>query len=695
MNFFEDAFISVLNMSTTASYAAIAVIIARLLLRRAPKVFSYSLWSIVLFRLICPFSFSSAFSLLGLLQSGQTPTSKALYIPLKIGMMASPTIDTGIDSINAVVNTSLPPAAPYASINPLQVWITLGAHIWFIGTIVLLIYAMITYHRLKKQISMATLVSDNIYESDLIPSPFVCGFVKPKIYLPLCLTGQEREYVLRHEQTHIKRLDYLIKPLAFFALLLHWFNPLLWLCFALMTKDMEMSCDERVIQRSVKEEVSRYSSSLLALATHKKMPAPSPLAFGESNVKARINNILKYKKPAFWVITISIIAVICLAVALISNPIKGFSIYEHPNTFLGPKSLRTPAKVYITDNLNGEEYMLTNAKEIAQVTAIVEDMRLAKKEISKDRSGIPDNRYSIFYYADIDDSPADYRYIIHAAPVWIDNNVKPSFRFKLINQEDIYRRLEKVFAAKEQKSEYDIAILLENKTPYIGNNSKVVALIDTLPLPEGIIRETVKLYTSNAPYGVTINYRLKDDSIQISEEQFLRNSLLLFALIDNAEQINHHGYWNDKLLSSTPFRYSYTRADAERVVGGDIRQFAGSPKRLAELIQIVQMISADIKKTAMKGLELYVWKNPELTGSDDIYYTLLLGTNRNKTADEVYNLSVATTDIEDINRELFGYEETAIFVNHPRSISKEEMNKIVDQIKVKNGTIAVGTGWFE
>lgn len=474
MSYIEGAFITLLNMSITASYVAIAVMTARLLLKKAPKVFSYTLWSAVLFRLICPVSFSSGFSLLGLIQPVQTGMSSTQYIPQDIGMAALPTVDTGLDSVNASFNASLPAAPPFASVNPLQVWITLGTLFWLIGVAVLLIYAVISYLRLNKQISMATLVSDNIYETDRIRSPFVCGFVKPKIFLPLHLSGLEREYILRHERIHIKRLDYLVKPLAFLVLTLHWFNPILWLCYSLMTKDMEMSCDERVVQSLVGEEAASYCSSLLALARPKNMPAPIPLAFGESNVKARIYNVLNYKKPAFWVIMVTVIAILILSVALISNPVNVVRIAE--------------------------------------------------------------------------------------------------------------------------KSDYNVEALLKNKTSYIGNNSRVVALIDALPLPEGVARETVKLETSKMPYGVTISYRLLDDSAQISEEQFLRNSLLLFALIDNADKVTHRGFWNNKLLSSIPFSFTYTRADAERVVGGDIRQFAENKERLTELLEIIQMLGAS-KKT--------------------------------------------------------------------------------------------------
>lgn len=699
MSILEYAFISCLNMSITASYAAIGVLLARLLLKKAPKVFSYALWGIVLFRLLCPFSFSSGLSLVGLLIPSHRGVPSNQYIPKDLGITAIPQVDTGLDSINVAVNGSLPAAVPTASINPLQVWITLGTVIWLAGAGILLAYALFSYLRLKRRISTATLVRDNIYETDLIRSPFVCGLLKPRIYLPLSLTGQEREYILRHEQVHLQRFDYLIKPLAFFALALHWFNPLMWLCFSLLAKDMEMSCDERVMQDSNGQEAANYSSSLLALAMPRRLPTPCPLAFGESNVKARIKNILNYRQPGFWVILASVITVLLLFIGLISNPTQGLSIYEHPGTFLGPDSLKTSAKVYIIDRAKDTEYMLTDAGEIKEITAILEDMRIPRKEISKDRSGKLDNRYSIYYYSSVEDDPADYRCIIHAAPVWIDNNVKPSFRYKLVNEQEIFQRLEAFLVKKgnrlAEKADYDIETLLENKTPYVGNNSQVVGLINALPLPGSVLRETVQLHTSKMPYGITINYRLTDDSAKTGEEQYLKNSLFLFALIDNVEEITHHGYWNNKLLSSTPFCYTYTREDADKVVGGVIRQFAKNQETLTDLVNIVQILNPKPPKTALKGLELYVWRNQELTGNNEIYYTLLPGTNRNKTAEEVYNLSQATTDLEKINRELATYEEVSVFVSHPRSISKEEMGKIADQIKIKNGTIAVGTRWFD
>lgn len=308
----------------------------------------------------------------------------------------------------------------------------------------------------------------------------------------------------------------------------------------------------------------------------------------DSNVTT-IKNMLK--RTAFKVALGGVILLVILAMVLIPNQIKGYSIYQHPQHLLGPEQLKEAAKIIITDQISGKLYVINDGSEIAQVTAIIEDMQIAGKEISKDRSPRSKSRYSISYYDDINDSISEYRCTVYLAPVWTDNNVKPSYKFKLINEKEIIKRLEELLTST--RAAYDVEALMKNKTPYIGNNSKVAALITALPLPEGVNRNAIQLSTSQIPYGITIEYTLTDDSMQIEEEQFLRNSILLFALIDNADQVTHIGYWNAKERSSLPFRYSYTRADAEKMVGGDVRQFADNHEKLAELIQVIQFLKAD------------------------------------------------------------------------------------------------------
>lgn len=323
MNTLQFFFTSILNMGITAAYVALIVILARFALRKVPKIFSYALWSVVLFRLICPLSITTDFSLLGMLNmDSQSNTEVMKYVPNDIGIVRSPTIQSGISSIDNAVNSSLPQAVSTTSVNPMQIWMSVLSLIWLTGMVAILAYSVISYIKIKRRLQTATHVKDNIYESDRINTAFVCGFIYPKIYVPVNVGDADLHYILEHERTHIRRKDYLIKPFAFFALILHWFNPLMWLSFALMSRDMEMSCDESVLRKISQDDRGGYSSSLLSLSVKRSgLFTANPLAFGESHVRARIKNILNYKKPAFWMVVISVITVIIVGIILVVNPV--------------------------------------------------------------------------------------------------------------------------------------------------------------------------------------------------------------------------------------------------------------------------------------------------------------------------------------------------------------------------------------
>lgn len=335
-------FVTVLNMSITAGYVALAVILTRLFLRRAPKIFSYLLWSAVLVRLLLPVPFTSNFSLLRLFQprgQGQSGAGVMEFVPAEIGLQLKPAVDAGIGGISRLINSTFPEAAPMASVNPLQLILWTGSIIWLAGAAVLLLYSVVSYVRITVKLRTATLVKENIFESDQIAAPFVCGFIKPKIYVPTTMSSQELPYIILHEQTHIRRLDYLIKPFAFLLLIIHWFNPLMWLSYALMSKDMEMSCDEAVVRKLGSGIKGSYSTSLLTLATGKRgVPAGNPLAFGEGNVKSRIKNILVYRQPSPWITAIAFVFItVILAVCIVNPkpvaspeqlPYKGYSVEQ-------------------------------------------------------------------------------------------------------------------------------------------------------------------------------------------------------------------------------------------------------------------------------------------------------------------------------------------------------------------------------
>lgn len=323
--FLQKLFLSVLNLSITASYVILFVVVARFLLKRTPKIFSYTLWAIVLFRLVSPFTFSSAFSFL----KAVTPSSgKMEYIPSDVGMMGQPQIDIGISGVNSIVNHSLPAATPYASVNPMQITIFILSVIWILGVLTVMIYSVASYLLLKQKVRTAVLLQGNIFECENISTPFVLGIINPKIYLPIGLSETEQSYIVKHEQIHIRRFDYIIKPIAFLVLCVHWFNPLVWLSFVLMSRDMEMSCDEQVIKELGTDIKKNYSTSLLSLAVNRKMISGSPLAFGETGAKGRIKNVLSYQRPAFWVMVMAVIAVVVIGIGLLANPKAASTYYD-------------------------------------------------------------------------------------------------------------------------------------------------------------------------------------------------------------------------------------------------------------------------------------------------------------------------------------------------------------------------------
>lgn len=308
----QKLFLQILDMSFTASMVILVVLAARLLLKKAPKIYSYALWSVVLVRLIFPVSLESVVSMLPI---------KATSVSQGIANMTQPETATGIPVINSVAQTSLTPSTPYASADPLQIWIFVGALIWAIGFVSLLLYSAISLMKLRKRLKSAVHCNENVYSSNRINTAFVMGVFRPNIYLPAHLSDQEKNYILLHEQTHIRRFDHIIKLVGFLVLCVHWFNPLVWLAFFLSAKDMEMSCDEAVIKRLGNGVKGDYSSSLLTLATNRRLIGGTPLAFGEGDTKGRIKNVLRYKKPKVWALSLATIVLIAVCIGLLTNPV--------------------------------------------------------------------------------------------------------------------------------------------------------------------------------------------------------------------------------------------------------------------------------------------------------------------------------------------------------------------------------------
>ena len=309
----NELFLKIINMSISASWLVLAVLILRFVLKKAPKWINVLLWGIVAIRLICPFSFESPLSLI--------PSAET--IPLNIGMDSTPTINSGISAINNAVNpiisqSNTPMAG--ASVNLLQITIGIYEYIWIFGMIALALYTAISYWRLRRKVDTAVRYKDNIFQSENVSFPFVLGIIKPRIYLPFKMNGQYLEYVVAHEQAHICRKDHWWKPLGFLLLMIHWFNPLMWLAYVLLCRDIELACDEKVIKELGNEQRGDYTQALVACSVNRRMIAACPLAFGEVSVKERVKSVMNYKKPAFWVIIISVIVCVGVAVCFLTNP---------------------------------------------------------------------------------------------------------------------------------------------------------------------------------------------------------------------------------------------------------------------------------------------------------------------------------------------------------------------------------------
>ena len=315
-------FIEILNMSIAASYLILAVALLRVPLKKAPKWISVLLFGIAAIRLICPFSIESVLSLI---PSANTVSPDIMVTP-------NPEINSGIpfidNTINPVITDTFKPEIG-ASVNPLQLAVGFASYIWLVGIAILVAHAIISYFKIKRRVRFAVRIRDNIYASEGVTSPFVLGIINPRIYIPYNMDSRDEEYVIAHEMAHIRRRDYIWKPLGYAILTLHWFNPVVWLGYILLCRDIEGACDEKVIKELGHEERASYSEALLSCSANRRIITACPLAFGEQGVKGRIKSVLNYKKPAFWIIIVALIASVVLSVVFLTDPVK-----ESENVYL-------------------------------------------------------------------------------------------------------------------------------------------------------------------------------------------------------------------------------------------------------------------------------------------------------------------------------------------------------------------------
>ena len=364
-------FLKLLNLSISASWLVLAVLVLRLVSKRSPKWMNVLLWGIVALRLMLPFSIESALSLI---------PSVETVSPAVVQFDPAPTITSGVSVIDNAVNPALSEhfaAAPTASVNPLYVWTEIAGWVWLIGLGAMLLYALVSYLRLRRRVSVSLCVRENIYLCDAISSPFILGVVKPRIYLPSGLDEVQRQNVLSHERAHLTRRDHWWKPLGFVLLAVYWFNPVLWLAYTLLCRDIELACDERVIRTMDESAVKTYSTVLLACSMPRKAVITCPLAFGEVGVKERVKNALRYKKPAFWVVAASVAVCVVVAVCFLTNPptdtdaagLVGFHREQVTYADVTDESGAQPSNVQLTAEETDAVYALLDALQYKRLGA--------------------------------------------------------------------------------------------------------------------------------------------------------------------------------------------------------------------------------------------------------------------------------------------------------------------------------------
>lgn len=359
----EALFLKLANISLVASWVAVAVLAIRLIFKKVPKWVLCALWAMVAIRLVLPSSFESALSII----------PNASPLPDDIIYTARPQIESGFavidQAVNPLLESSLKPSE-FESANPTQIWSFMLACVWIAGMVGMLIYAVASSLVIKIKLSTATLFAKGIKQSEKIESPFVMGLIKPTIYIPYSVKGSDIAYVVAHEKAHISRLDYIWKPLGFLLLSVYWFNPVMWISYSMLCKDIESACDEYVVKKMEIGERRAYSTALLNCSVSRKTIAVCPLAFGEISVKSRIKSVMNYKKPSFWIGIVSAAIFCAVVLCLMTNPVSTVEIKPHEET----TAVQMNEKSTLGENVEATELSVLQEKEETSETPALPKM---------------------------------------------------------------------------------------------------------------------------------------------------------------------------------------------------------------------------------------------------------------------------------------------------------------------------------
>ena len=532
-----DGFLhTLLTMSLTAAIAAGVVMLLRLLLKRVPRWITCLLWAVVLLRMVCPIGFSLPVSLMPETVSSGAYVERVLpqQTPAAEAQATAPIPATTTQTPVNRETTAVTPAAQQPTGPDRDTVLTI---LWAAGGIACLAWGAVSYLRLRLRIADAILVEENIYETDQIDSPFVCGFFRPRIYLPVGLAEPDRRYVLLHEQAHIRRRDYLMKPLAYVALCFHWFNPVLWLAYHLFGRDIETATDQAVIRSFGRTDTAGYAAALLHLGHKPSFPQAVPLAFGEENPKHRIRSVLSYKKPAFWVILAAVAACVVLGVLLLADRSQPEEIT------LDGQTVRQASMVdvlSVTDNRVSSDLPIT---DLPLAVPLSEDLTREIAVLIDQADRGTETTVSTF----TDDPPSQTLLLsTSVGDIYQLRSEEGAFFLYHANTEGPIQKTPVNFTGEELTAYLawqDAATaylsagraddLYQLRTPYVGNNVAVANVVGSFQLNEVLGPYTIELQTSQEPYGIILH--LEQDLTSETARRYLEEmSSLILALIDNA-----------------------------------------------------------------------------------------------------------------------------------------------------------------
>ena len=505
-------FLKIMNLSINASWLILAVIVARLLLKKAPRWISCLLWGLVALRLLCPVSLESALSLM--------PSGKV--IPSNIVTMQDPHIDSGVRVIDNVVNpmiekTFTPNTA--SSANPMQgkrkVVIFGASVIWLTGMAAMLLYALISYIFLRRKVWASVAANGRVRECDEVDSPFILGIFRPEIYVPSGISEDTLELVIAHEEAHLKRHDHWWKPFGFVLLAIYWFNPLCWVAYILLCRDIEAACDEKVIKDKDREYMAAYSQALLDCSVNRRIIAACPLAFGETGVKERVRGVLNYKKPAFWVIIVAVIACIVVAACFMTNPAKRITLPDDPVVFS------------IHDNPDGYIECHWEEKGLVYVPYMPLDPGLAG-----DCIGYDELEGEFESYVCKVEGLSETEWICDVSSETVNGHTAGMIMREI--------NVKKVPEGWESEYKWNIPY-----TDYVGDAPTVTEIASRLPYPEEYQYDHIEIQSVEEPYGLTVFLKGKP-SIDVTQFQTAANKAfesignlgsITFSVVDSEELV--------------------------------------------------------------------------------------------------------------------------------------------------------------